>query len=133
MKGKLKAKSTVENLGAVDKKSIGVTSYRENISVFPEFDRFNNNCQQVDKCQIGDGSIIVLNLSFYFNKNIENPLMTFTLPEEIRPIGNVVLIAYVARKPGFAYLRGYDGQIVFEYAGTISTTMECNIIGIYTV
>lgn len=133
MKGKLKAKSTVENLGAVDKKSIGVTSYRENISVFPEFDRFNNNSQQVDKCQIGDRSIIVLNLSFYFNKNIENSLMTFTLPEEIRPTGNVVLIAYVARKPGFAYLRGYDGQIVFEYAGTISPTMECNIIGTYTV
>ena len=133
MKGKLKAKSTVENLGAVDKKSIGVTSYRENISVFPEFDRFNNNSQQVDKCQIGDRSIIVLNLSFYFNKNIENSLMTFTLPEEIRPTGNAVLIAYVARKPGFAYLRGYDGQIVFEYAGTISPTMECNIIGTYTV
>ena len=133
MKGTLKAKSTVENLGAVDKKSIGVTSYRENISVFPEFDRFNNNCQQVDKCQIGDGSIIVLNPSFYFNKNIENPLMTFILPEEIRPTGNVVLIAYVARKPGFAYLRGYDGQIVFEYEGTISTYMECNIIGAYTV
>lgn len=133
MKGKLKAKSTVENLGAVDKKSIGVTSYRENISVFPEFDRFNNNSQQVDKCQIGDRSIIVLNLAFYFNKNIEKSLITFTLPKEIRPTGNVVLIAYVDRKPGFAYLSGYDGKIIFEYEGTISTTMECNILGTYTV
>lgn len=113
--------------------NLSFTNYVNSISKATEFSKFNDNYQQAIRYSFSTNSkLAILNLTFFINKSMTNPDFTvFTLPKELKPSKNVVLIAFVDKKPAYAYIRGYNGAVQFSYAGTITTSSECNILGMY--
>lgn len=98
------------------------------------FGSFNNNQQEATLYDIKNNKFVILNLAFTLNttySSLTNSTI-FTLPNELRPVKNKVLLGFAGRSLGFAFVRN-NGNLEYSGSNITANSTECDIVGVYSL
>lgn len=110
-------------------------NYVDSLVKASNFGNFIDNRQEATLYDIKNNKFVILNLSFTLNATYSSLTnsMIFTLPNEIRPVKNKVLLGLAGRSLGFAYIRSSSGGLIYSGSNIEANSTECDIVGVYSL